>query len=67
MDHNVRIPDQERKAKNKWRDKYAKHSRALDLKERINARRIRAKSTWTAMMEEKRTKGFQVLLRFGDL
>ena len=46
----------ERKNKNKWRRKYAKHDRAIEIKERINARRIRAKSSWTAMVEDSRTK-----------
>lgn len=46
----------ERREKNKWRDKYAKNSRALDIKERINARRIRSKSSWVAMMEESRAR-----------
>ncbi len=45
------------KEKNKWREKYAKDNRAVELKERINARRIRAKSGWVAMMEERRSKG----------
>ena len=46
----------ENKEKHKWRDKYAKHNRALEIKERINARRIRAKSGWVAMIEEKRMR-----------
>lgn len=44
------------KERNKWRDKYAKNGRALEIKERINARRIKAKSNWTAMIEDKRRK-----------
>ncbi len=44
------------KNKNKWRDKYAKHSRAVELKERINARRIRAKSSWAALIDEQRAR-----------
>lgn len=44
-----------RKKKNKWREKYAKHHRAVEIKERINARRIRAKSSWTALIDEKRS------------
>lgn len=48
--------DRELKEKNKWREKYAKNSRAVELKERINARRIRAKSSWVAMLEESRAR-----------
>jgi len=48
--------ERELRAKNKWRQKYAKDNRALEIKERINARRIRAKSGWVAMMEERRSK-----------
>lgn len=49
--------DRERKERNKWRDKYAKNNRAVEIKERINARRIRAKSSWTALIEEQRSRG----------
>ena len=40
--------------KNGWREKYAKHDRATLIKDRIKARKIRAKSSWIAMVEEAR-------------
>ncbi len=42
------------KDQRKWRDKYDRNKRTLAIKERINARRIRAKSSWTALMDERR-------------
>ncbi len=48
--------ERELRQKNQWRQKYAKNNRALEIKERISARRIRAKSGWVAMIEERRLR-----------
>lgn len=48
----------DKKDQNKWRKKYAKDNRAKKIKERINARRIRSKSKWTAIIENERRDRF---------
>ena len=48
--------DLERKQKNKWREKHAKNSRAVELLERVRAKRPKTKTTWKDIMEAQRRK-----------